>query len=107
MIQVMRTATLPWNSVDAIDESVLLARLPIPTRNDVDKCMNCPYEQCVDCDQARAKTRAKNSVGRPRILVDMEALELCLSRGDTARELSESLGISIRTAQRLKRRCHG
>ena len=67
MIQVMRSPTLPWASVDAVDSKYEDAHLPFPSREEVDKCMNCTRERCINCLDPSASNRGTGRpCGRPR-----------------------------------------
>ena len=93
----------PWFSIDAgADEIVLVAHLPIPEAEDVDRCMNCPYAECRNCMGSREKRRKYDSCGRPRIC-DIERIRRMVESGRTNREICESIGCSKSTVNRYKR----
>lgn len=95
MIQVLRTATLPWASLDAVDEKYEDAHLPFPARETVEKCMSCPYERCINCLASSAKERGTGRpCGRPRKAAKQESGQCALweiaERMDTVIEILES-----------------
>lgn len=86
--------TRPWASIDA--------QTPIwmpgtEGQRKIDICLEqCPYPdgECVECMAAAGPTGLR---------CRREALKGLLSRGATAREISEALGVSLRTAQRYRK----
>lgn len=67
MIQVIRSATLPWLSIDAVDEEYEDARLPVPKAEDVEKCLCCTEPDCTNCLDPSPKNRITGRrCGRPR-----------------------------------------
>ena len=67
MIQVMRSPTLPWASVDAVDSKYEDAHLPFPSREEVDRCMSCTRDHCINClDPCKSNRGTGRPNGRPR-----------------------------------------
>lgn len=59
----MKTAVLPWFSIEAIAEEWERAGLPVVTAEKVEKCMECLAQDCYNC--LGGCTGGKRT-GRPR-----------------------------------------
>lgn len=66
-------------------------------QENIEKCMNCPLPECVNC-LAGGKTTATKA-GRPRT-VSAERLQEMIALGISAQEVCEALGISKSTFYR-------
>ncbi len=44
-----RGATYPWNSLEAIAEEWRRAKLPVVTKEDVERCLDCKAPECFNC----------------------------------------------------------
>ena len=95
---------LPWLSIEAeADEIVLIARLPMPKAEDVERCMNCPYDDCLNCMGSKGQRRKYVSAGRPPVC-DIEKIRRLVNAGRTNREICEEVGCSKPTLARYKRK---
>lgn len=93
---------LPWMSIDASgNEMVIAAHLPFPTLSEVEKCMNCPFDECRDCIR-----KHKDSFKEPHRppLYDVTFIRRLVDEGKSSREISETVGCAERTARRYIRR---
>ena len=103
---VFHSPVLPWFSVDAAaDEIWIIAHLPVAERNEVERCMGCPYEQCMDCMGINAKQRITpygSGCGRPGC--DIEKIRKMIEEGKSNREICKELRCSQRTANRYRAR---
>lgn len=54
----------PWFSLEAIAEDWERAGLPVVRSADIAKCLDCPYEDCIDCmggGNGRKQGRPRNN----------------------------------------------
>ena len=97
--------TFPWFSVEAgASELVITAHLPFPASRDVNRCMNCPYQECINCmsgGRSDGQMRREKS-GRPPC--EAERIARMLAEGRTNREIREAVGCCDRTVRRYKRK---
>lgn len=67
MVGTVINASLPWLSIDARDERYLDISYPMPTREEVDRCMNCTQPICTNCLDPMPKNRLTGRpCGRPK-----------------------------------------
>lgn len=94
MIQVIRSASLPWTSLDAIDDVYEDAHLPTPTREEVEKCLNCTNAICTNCMESNPKLRVTGRpCGRPRKNTkQMEGQVALWAIGERIGEIAQALG---------------
>lgn len=80
---------------------------PMDSEECINKCLNCPYERCVNC---LASTKRKNAVpgrkGRPAS-VDLDKLRELLVLKTPKSEIMQSLGICDSTYYRYARLVKG
>ena len=93
----------PWRSIGAVDESVMLARLPVTPEHDIDVCMCCKHsaESCDRCD-GRGNLR-REATGRPRAQIDITLLRELMQAQRTNRQMCAALGVSNSTLARAKK----
>lgn len=101
MLQIVRSASLPWFSIDAENEDAMNAALPRPSAEEVEKCMNCQYSECIDCIAKRGRTPKR--MGRPKVHIDMEILIRMVGEDCTNADIGSALGVSVRTVNRVKK----
>ena len=89
----------PWFSLEAsADEIVIIAHLPIPTENEVCRCMNCPYSECKNCMGSGKEKLSGNTNGRPNVY-DVNTITSLVKSGRSSREISRAVGCTERTAR--------
>lgn len=86
-------AVLPWKA-----GTEPIRRGP-DTQAEIDRCLTCPYPECVNCLSRTESGRADGTVGRPEKASSLEiysAWESNLSAG----QIAAKLGVSKRTVYR-------
>lgn len=89
---------LPWLSADALG-GYDRVKLPYPSKLEVERCMNCPCEECIDCICGRSGSRIPP--GRSPVY-DMAEIMIMVKSGMTSAEISEKSGCSERQARRYR-----
>lgn len=92
------TAVLPWNSVDASDDTSDFENLP---QQSIDICLMC--EHCADACEYCGDWNTSSS-GRPRARIDYALLREMMKLKLCNRACCAALGVSERTLQRTKKR---
>ena len=92
----------PWFSVEAApNELVIVAHLPYPTREEVEKCQNCPFDRCRDCIGKRKDTFKEPH--RPPVY-DVTIIRQLVSSGVGYEKIMDETGCSESTARRYVRK---
>lgn len=92
----------PWMTIEAsADEIVLTAHLPYPTREEVCKCMSCPFSSCRDCIGKRKDEFREPH--RPPVY-DVTIIRRMVDEGRSSGEISSRVGCTERTARRYIRK---
>ena len=90
--------SIPWKALDArAEEMVVVANFPMPSRDEVEKCMHCPFEHCRDCIGKR-KTEFKEPHRPP--LYDVQVIQQLVMSGAGWRDVARETGCSENTARR-------
>lgn len=93
MIQIIRSASLPWQSIDAIDERYQYARMPKSPQDEIDRCLSCGKAICTNClDPSESNHVTGMPCGRPPKAFDLDeqfALWDMLGRVGNAFEVME------------------
>ena len=99
LVKAALYARLPWLSPDAEPEYAY----PTDPQELIDKCCNCPNEDCVDCISGRKRAHPGGSSKRAELSVFIQLV----TEGLSMKQVCNALGIGKRTFYNYKNQMKG
>lgn len=93
----------PWNAAPPGSPPMRSSNRDTPEQ--IERCLNCPYPECVNCLSPRGTSREAefNKPGRPNRFSD-QTLTALLDEGKSLREISAMLSVTVQAVRYRKRK---
>lgn len=89
-------AVRPWMSLDAESGIAILCH---DSQEQINKCLCCEYEECINC----LGNRKQSTMGRPRVFIDEELFMEMVLQNAPIKQMCDKFQCSPRTISRYKK----